>query len=221
MSKHITGSELKQYFDIIYGGDIQEDDADFVDEIDAHAAGCEYCFERMQAVRVLMRSASSGPDMTEAFMQAEFPEPLSRPSFDIRKAFAGIRFVKEKLEGRVHILADTLSGMMDARFLSGASALSAVRGVQDADGGDGALNDLLRSDMELPLADGRKIVLRCRVGDSQENIRLFVCSNFEAEFMLCSEGEILCPVREDYDKVAGEYVRVYELDGSIFELTVP
>lgn len=221
MSDHITDSEWKRYFDIAHAGMIQEEDADFMEEIDAHVVECDQCFEKIQAMRLLLHGASSSPELAEAFIQAEFPEILSKPAFDIRKAFVGVRMVKERIGGGVQILADTLSGALNARFLSGNPALAAVRGNQEAGEEDGALNDLLHSDMELPLADGRRITLRCRSIASAGDIRLFVYSNFAVEFTLYSDGEILCPVSEDYDKAAGEYVRIYELGGSVFELTVP
>ncbi len=218
MSEHITGDEMKRYFDIICAGTAQAADADFVEEVDAHVAECDGCFEKMRAARLLLQGFSSGRDLAEAFLRAEFPEPFNRPAFDIRRAFGGIKLAKAELAGKLQMLADTLSPRMDARFFPCTPALAAVRGAGDG-GGEGALNDLLRSEMALPLAEGRRITLRCREAGASGSVRLFVYSNFDAEFTLYADGGILQPERSGYDRAAGEYVCVYGLDGSEFTLT--
>lgn len=219
MSEHITGDEFKQYFNILFSGAPDENDADFVNEIEAHAAECDHCFEKMQAIRLLMQGFSSDPDLAGTFVTAEFPETLTRPAFDIKKAFMGVKVVKAELAGKLQMLADTLSDKMQAVFVPCRPALAAARGEDGAGTDSGAVNDLLCSDMEFPLEAGRKITLRCRSMGQTNKIRLFVYSNFEVGFKLVSGGEILCPIKKDYDKAANEYVLVYEPDGDGFELT--
>lgn len=218
MSEHITTEELKKYYNIFCAGEMWEEDAGFVDEIDAHAAECEQCFERMEAVRLLMRGFSSDPELAGEFLRMEFPQPLGKAPFDIRKVFVGIRIVREEAGGRIQMLADTLSDRMNAVFSPYSPALAASRGNQDEPVG-GALNDLLRSDMALPLAEGRQITLKCRKIGNSDQIRLFIYSNFDADFTLHSDGKNNSPARKEFDQETGEYVWVYELDGGMFALT--
>lgn len=219
MSDHMTGDELKQYFEIVLAGTPEEDDADFVNEVEAHAAECRDCFEKMQAVRLLLQGFSSSPDLAASFIDAEFPETLARPAFDIQKAFAGVKLVKAELEGKIRMLADTLSDKMNAAFTPFHPSLAAVRGGHDISIDGGTLNDLLYSDMAIPLEEGRKITLRCRNAGSSGQTRLYVYSNFEVDFVLAADEEILRPEKRDYDSAVNEYVWVYQLDGREFELT--
>lgn len=218
MSKHITGDEMKQYFDIICAKSPEGEYADFVDEIDSHVAECDCCFEKMRAVRLLRQGFSAQPDLAAAFVRAEFPESLAHPPFDIAKVFQGVRLVRAELEGRIQMLADTLSGRMNAAFSSCGPVFAAARGAQDCSADDGAVNDLMRSDMEFALSGGRRITLRCRNTGGPEAVRLLVCSNFMAEFLLTSDGTEIRPLQRDYDAAAEEYVWVYELDGGEFIL---
>lgn len=219
MSDHITGDELKQYFEIVLAEAPNEDDADFVNEVETHAAECSYCFEKMQAARLLMQGFSSSPDLAASFIDAEFPESLARPAFDIQKVFAGVKVVKAELEGKIRMLADTLSDKMNVVFTPCHPSLAAVRGDHQISTDGGTLNDLLYSDMEIPLEEGRKITLRCRNTGTSGQTRLYVYSNFEVDFILASGENILRPEKRDYDKAVNEYVWVYELDGQEFELT--
>lgn len=222
MSEHITGNEFRQYFGMVLSGAPSEDDAEFVDEIDAHVAGCQHCFEKMQTVRYLMQSFSSSPELADSLLGAEFPETLARPAFDIKKVFPGVKVAKAELAGKLQVLADTVSGRMHAVFAPCNPALASARG-EDGPGigmDRNAINDLLYSAMEVPLEEGRKITLRCRSMGSSDKIRLFVYSNFEVSFQLTSGERVLCPVKSDYDRLSDEYVCVYELDGDEFELTL-
>lgn len=229
MSEHITSNEFRQYFDILLSGTLNEDDADFVNDIDAHIAECGRCYERMQAIRLLMQGFSSSSDLARSFINTEFTETLVKPAFDIKKIFLGVKLKIEKTVARrkdlekeiAQILADTVSDKMNATFVPHRSLLAAARG-DDEIGFDGsAINDLLCSDMEFPLEGGRKITLRCRNVSFTNEIRLFVYSNFEVNFKLISDGRILDPAGKDHDIAANEYVLVYELDvGDEFLLTV-
>lgn len=222
MSEHITSNEFRQYFEIVLSGVPDEEDADFVNEIEAHVAGCQQCFEKMQTVRYLMQGFSSSPELADSLIGAEFPETLARPAFDIKKVFLGVRMVKAELAGKIQILADTVSDRMNAAFVPCNSTLASARGEDglEIDIDSNVMNDLLYSAMEFPLEGGRRITLRCRSTGSSDKIRLFVYSNFEVSFQLTSGERVLCPVRSDYDRLADEYVCVYELDGDGFELTV-
>lgn len=219
MSEHITDNEFRQYFDILFSGTRNEDDADFVNDIDAHVAECDRCFEKMQAIRLLMQGFSSSPDLAADLVNMEFPETLARPAFSIQKAFAGVKVVKEELEGKIRMLADTLSDKMNVVFSPCHLPLADVRGDHEISIDDGTLNDLLYSDMEIPLEEGRKITLRCRNAGSSGQIRLYVYSNFEVNFILASGEDILRPEKRDFDRAVNEYVWVYKLDGQEFELT--
>lgn len=228
MSEHITSNEFRQYFDIMLSGTRNDDDADFVNDIDAHIAECDQCFEKMQAIRLLMQGFSSNPDLARSFLNTEFPETLAKPAFDIKKVFMGVKLKIEKTVARqrdfgekiTQILADTVSDKMNVTFVPRRSMLAAARGDDEIGIDVSAINNLLGSDMEFPLEGGRKITLRCRNMSFSNEIRLFVCSNFEVSFKLTSDGKVLAPMKNDYDRIANEYVRVYELDGDEFLLTV-
>lgn len=222
MSEHITSNEFKQYFEIMFSGTQGEDDADFVNEIDAHVAECDHCFEKMQTVRYLMQGFSSSPELANSLISAEFPATLAKPAFDIKKVFPGVKVVKAELAGKIQMLADTVSDRMNAVFVPYNSAIASARGEDGLEIGmdSNAINDLLYSAMEIPLGDGRKITLRCRNTGAANKTRLFVYSNFEVDFRLTSGGRVLEPMKSGYDRSANEYVRVYELDGDEFELTV-
>lgn len=222
MSEHITSNEFKQYFEIMLSGTQGEDDADFVNEIDAHIAGCDHCFEKMQTVRYLMQGFSSSPELANSLISAEFPETLARPAFDLKKVFPGVKVVKAELAGKIQMLADTVSDRMNAVFVPCHPMPAAARGEDGLEIGmdSNAINDLLYSAMEIPLGNGRKITLRCRNTGAANKTRLFVYSNFEVDFRLTSGGRVLEPTKSGYDRSANEYVRVYELDGDEFELTV-
>lgn len=217
MNEHITDKELRQYFEIILSGMPEEGDADFADEIEAHAAGCGFCSERMQTVRFLMEGFSSNPHLAEALIHAEFPETLVRPAFDVRKAFPGIKVIKADLAGKIRMLADTLSDRLNVTFTP---CPATVRGGNGEEDGGVALNDLLCSDMEIPLEEGRRIALRCRNAGPSDRIRLYVSSNFEADFLLASGGGVPCPAKTAYDEITREIIRIYELDGEEFTLTI-
>lgn len=259
MSEHITSNEFRQYFDILLSGTRNEEDADFVNDIDAHIAECDQCFEKMQAIRLLMQGFSSSPDLARSFINMEFPETLAKPAFDIEKVFMGIKLKIEKTvvaqrrdfekksiakinlrEAEAHyrketplleqlkpkcgketiqILADTVSDIMNVTFVPRRSMLAAARGDDEIRIDGSAINDLLCSDMEIPLEEGRKITLRCRNMGSSGQIRLYVYSNFEVGFILASNEDILRPEKRDFDRVVNEYVWVYKLDGQEFELT--
>lgn len=228
MSEHITSNEFRQYFDILFSGTLDGDDADFVNDIDAHIAECGQCFEKKQAIRLLMQGFSSSPDLARSFMNAEFPETLAKPAFDIKKIFLGVKLKIEKMaaqrtgfgEGITQILADTVSGKMNAAFVPRRSMLAAARGDDETSIDASAINDLLCSDMEFPLEGGRKITLRCRNMGSSNEFQLFVYSNFEVDFKLTSDQKVLDPVEKDYDIATREYVLVYELyEGDEFLLT--
>lgn len=219
MSEHVTGTEWKQYFEIMQAGTPNEEEADFVNDIEAHVVECDLCNEKVQAIRYLMDGFSSNPDLAASLISAEFPETLAKPAFNLQKAFAGVKMVKAAWEGKVRVLADTLSDKVNVIFSPGSPSLAAARGDQEADTEGGALNDLLYSDMEVPLEEGRKITLKCRNVDPASHTRLYVYSNFKADFLLVSDEGVLSPVKNDHDKAANEYVWVYELDGQEFELT--
>lgn len=219
MSEHITGNEFKQYFAILLAGTPNEDDADFINDIQAHVVKCDCCSEKMRAVRLLLQGFSSDPDLAEELVNIEFPETMAKPAFNLQKVFAGVRLAKIGLAGEIRMLADTLSDRINAAFIPNRFSLGAVRGDGEPDLESDTLNDLLCSDMEITLEDGRRIVLRCRRAGASGQIRLFVYSNFKADFLLASGGEILSPLIDSYDRAANEYVRLYELDGEVFELT--
>lgn len=237
MSEHITNNEFRQYFDILLSGTLDEDDADFVNDIDAHLAECDQCFEKMQAIRLLMQGFSSNRNLAKTFINTEFPETLARPAFDIKTVFMGVKLNIKKtvvqgnpflsrLESKcgeeiTQILADTVSDKMNAIFVPHRNVLAAVRG-DDEIGIDGsAINDLLCSDMEFLLEGGRKITIRCRNQSFTNKNRLYIYSNFEINFKLASDGKVLEPAEKDHDIVTNEYILVYEFDdGDEFLLTV-
>ena len=218
MSEHITRSELKRYFEIIFSKNRTDDDLDFINEIDAHVAECDDCFEKMQEIRILVQGFSSDLSLAKALINSEFPEPLYKPAFDIKKAFAGVKAVKVDLAGKIQFLADTLSDELNAVFVPHGVALAAARGEEQVNVDESSLNDLLHADMEIPLDDGRNITLRCR--NAGDKVRLFVYSNFEVEFSLTDGESQLEPIKKEYDSAAGENVWVFEISGDSFELKV-
>ena len=218
MSEHITRSELKRYFEIIFSKNKTDDDLDFVNEIDAHVAECDDCFAQMQSMRTLVQGFSSDASLAKALINSEFPEPLYKPAFDIKKAFAGIKVVKADLAGKIQLLADTLSDKMNAVFVPYGPALATARSEKQVDIDESSLNNLLYSDMEIPLDDGRKITLRCR--HKNDKIRLFVYSNFEVEFVLTEGINEVEPIKKEYDSAIGENVWIFDISGDSFELKV-
>lgn len=220
MPEHMTRAERDRYFAIICSENQSEAELEFVNEIDAHVAECDDCFAEMQAMRLLIRGFSSDASLANALLRSELPEPLYKPAFDIRRAFAGVKMVKGVWAGRIQILADTLSDKMNAVFVPGSPAFAAARGENQADFDERALNDLLRSDMEIPLDDGRKVTLRCRAASRSDQIRLFVSGNFEADFVLTAGAETVEPVKKEYDPAAQETVWMFETDRDAFELRV-
>ena len=220
MSEHITRNELNRYFEIVLSKDQSEDDLEFINEIDAHVAECDDCFAEMQAMRLLIQGFSSDASLANALMKSEFPEPLYKPAFDIKKAFAGVKAVKGVLAGKLQILADTLSDKMNAVFIPSTPALAAARGEKQVDIDESSLNNLLHSDMEIPLDGGRKVTLRCRKAKNLDNIRLFVYSNFEVDFVLTAGENVVEPVKKEYDPTARENIWMFDIEGDSFELRV-
>lgn len=218
MNEHITSNEFRQYFDILLSGTLNEDDADFMNDIDAHIAECDQCLERMQAIRLLMQGFSSSPDLARSFINTEFPETLTRPAFDIKKIFIGVRLKIEKKvaefeKRKTQVFADIVSDKMNATFVPQRSMLAAARGNGEIGIDGSAINDLLCSDMVFSLEGGRKITLRCENMLFTDGIRLFIYSNFEVNFKLTFNGNIYFPVKKDHDIATNEYVLVYALDG--------
>ena len=218
MSEHITKSEISRYFEIVFSKDKNDDDLEFINEIDAHAAECDECFQKMQAMRTLIQGFSSDASLAGALINSEFPETLYKPVFNVKKAFAGIKVVKANLAGKIQLLADTLSDKMNAVFVPYGPALAAARGEKQVNIDESSLNNLLYSDMEIPLDGGRKITLRCR--NTNNKVLLFVYSNFEVDFCLTEGTTVVEPIKKEYDSAVGENVWMFDITGDSFELKV-
>lgn len=220
MNEHLTHYELNRYFGVILSKNKSDDDMEFINEIDAHVAECNDCFGKMKAMRLMIQGFSSEVSLANALIDSEFPEPLYKPAFDIKKAFAGIKMVKGVLSGKIQILADTMSDKMNAVFVPRSPAFAAARGEKQVNIDESSLNNLLYCDMEIPLDDGRKITLRCRNTGNSDRIRLFVYSNFEVDFILTEGTTVVEPAQKEYDSVAGENVWMFNITGDSFELNV-
>lgn len=203
MDEHIREDELEQYCRLTaLGGRQDEDCADFLGEIGAHAAVCPDCFEKLQTARLLMLGILSEPALRSAYapVKAKREQPLLR-----------ITLLKDRLTNQAQALLEELQEGFLAAFTPNSYALGLARGETEQPEA-AAENDLLRSTVRVESAE-RSFTARCEPAEDGDGVLLYLYYSDELYLKLRCDGQELPPERSEYDPLLKEHITVYHIRG--------
>ena len=216
MSEHFSNDEILRCITLLISGkEMSESDKAFISEIDAHAAECPECFDKMQAARLLtvgfLRERSASRRQSDIGSQAD----IDNSTVDI-SLLMSILVLRDMATGGLSVIADCNCDTTDVNYTAVGSAA-----VRDADSSDthGGSRDLLHAVLEMR-ADDASVTVRCECMTDTGDILLYVYSGSERRLKLLCGGRTIRPEREDYDPLLKEHITVYRLnpDAAAFRL---
>ncbi len=192
---HISRDELKKYFEL--KASKYAENADFIDEIDAHLSECDDCFREFKAVQALWFGFNSSPDAAHKFVSN-------------KNTFLKIKIAVDNM---IRVISAQIDGIANLRYTPNSAV--AVRGENKSPTNK---TDLLYNDLIITDDCDKNIRIYCRQG-SNGGFILNITSDKKTEFNLTKDGDLILPKYEKFDDVLGEFITSFELENGDFDLT--
>lgn len=198
MHNIITKSEMERYFMAITGEPSVEDQ-DFVQEIEAHAAECDECFERLEAFRLLYFGFAFNPAAVARIVTSNQSQSVFAKL--IIASVNGIKQISDVISKNIHAVDISGSGALafGTRAADDTSFSTANKGFSTDDGG---------------------IIVKLESNPFTGEQMLFIYSKNDIPITVrCNDKTVKCSGKL-YDDIMEQYVFTYPLDDGEYDISI-